>query len=103
MYKRQGIHLFDLRYWSDALAGHVGRKDGKVVVRYDPRNLSVIWVELDGGRCIEAVSYTHLVSGAVRRDVLLRVYSAALRQDMRSSSVAGQRPEWPKEVGNGAR
>ena len=52
--RRDGIHLFDLRYWSDALAGHVGRKDGKVVVRYDPRNLSVIWVELDGGRCIEA-------------------------------------------------
>ena len=52
--RRDGIHLFDLRYWSDALAGHVGRRDGKVVVRYDPRNLSVIWVELDGGRCIEA-------------------------------------------------
>jgi putative transposase len=52
--RRDGIHLFDLRYWSDALAGHVGRKGGKVVVRYDPRNLSVIWVELDGGRCIEA-------------------------------------------------
>jgi putative transposase len=52
--RRDGIHLFDLRYWSDALAGHVGRKDGKAVVRYDPRNLSVIWVELDGGRCIEA-------------------------------------------------
>ncbi|OHC53486.1 MAG: transposase [Rhodobacterales bacterium RIFCSPHIGHO2_02_FULL_62_130] len=52
--RRDGIHLFDLRYWSDALAGHVDRKDGKVVVRYDPRNLSVIWVELDGGRCIEA-------------------------------------------------
>jgi putative transposase len=52
--RRDGIHLFDLRYWSDALAGHVGRKDGKAVVRYDPRNLSVIWVELDAGRCIEA-------------------------------------------------
>ena len=52
--RRDGIHLFDLRYWSDALAGHVDRKAGKVVVRYDPRDLSVIWVELDGGRCIEA-------------------------------------------------
>lgn len=52
--RRDGIHLFDLRYWSDALAGHVARKDGKVVVGYDPRDLSAIWVELDGGRCIEA-------------------------------------------------
>ena len=38
----------------NALAGYVGCKDGKVVVRYDPRDLSVIWVELEGGRCVEA-------------------------------------------------
>jgi len=52
--RRDGIHLFQIRYWSDALAGHIGRGDGKVVVRYDPRDLSVIWVELDGGRYAEA-------------------------------------------------
>jgi putative transposase len=52
--RRDGIHLFDIRYWSDALAGHIGRKDGKVIVRYDPRDLSSIWVELNGGRCVEA-------------------------------------------------
>lgn len=52
--RRDGIHLFDIRYWSDALAGRVARKDGKVVVRYDPRDISAIWVELDGGRCVEA-------------------------------------------------
>ena len=52
--RRDGIHLFDLRYWSDALAGYVGRRGGKVVVRYDPRDLSAVWVELDGGRCVEA-------------------------------------------------
>lgn len=52
--RRDGIHLFAIRYWSDALAGRVGRKDDKVVVRYDPRDLSAIWVELEGGRCVEA-------------------------------------------------
>jgi putative transposase len=52
--RRDGIHLFDIRYWSDALAGRVGRKDGKVAVRYDPRDLSAIWVELEGGRYVEA-------------------------------------------------
>ena len=52
--RRDGVHLFDIRYWSDALAGYVGRRDGKVVVRYDPRDLSAIWVELEGGRCVEA-------------------------------------------------
>ena len=52
--RRDGIHLFDLRYWSDTLAGYVGRRAGKVVVRYDPRDLSSVWIELDGGRCVEA-------------------------------------------------
>ena len=52
--RRDGIHLFQIRYWSDALASHIGRGEGKVVVRYDPRDLSVIWVELDGGRYAEA-------------------------------------------------
>ncbi|WP_415183181.1 Mu transposase C-terminal domain-containing protein [Phaeovulum sp.] len=52
--RRDGIHLFDRRYWSDALAGYVARKDRRGVVRYDPGDLSVIWVELDGGRCVEA-------------------------------------------------
>ena len=52
--RRDGIHLFQIRYWSDALAGHIGRGDGKVVVRYDPRDISMIWVELDDGRYVEA-------------------------------------------------
>jgi len=52
--RRDGIHLFEIRYWSDALAGHIGRGDGKVVVRYDPRDVSMIWVELDDGRYVEA-------------------------------------------------
>ena len=52
--RRDGIHLFEIRYWSDALAGHIGRGDGKVVVRYDPRDISMIWVELDDGRYVEA-------------------------------------------------
>nr|BAH89822.1 transposase [uncultured bacterium] len=51
--RRDGIHLFQIRYWSDALAGHIGRGDGKVVVRYDPRDISMIWVELDDGRYVE--------------------------------------------------
>lgn len=25
--RRDGIHLFQIRYWSDALAGHIGRGD----------------------------------------------------------------------------
>lgn len=52
--RRDGVHLFHIRYWSDALAGHIGRKDREVTLRYDPRDLSSIWVELEGGRSVEA-------------------------------------------------
>lgn len=52
--RRDGIHLFKIRYWSDTLAGQIGRKDSTVVVRYDPRNLSSVWVELEAGRSVEA-------------------------------------------------
>ncbi len=48
--RRDGVHLFKIRYWSEGLAGQIGRKDGKAVLRYDPRNLSSIWVELEAGR-----------------------------------------------------
>jgi putative transposase len=52
--RRDGIHLFKIRYWSDTLAGQIGRKDSAVVVRYDPRNLSSVWIELEAGRSVEA-------------------------------------------------
>ncbi len=52
--RRDGVHLFKIRYWSDALAGYIGRKDGATDVRYDPRDLSSVWVELEAGRCVQA-------------------------------------------------
>ena len=52
--RRDGIHLFQIRYWSDALVAHIGRGDGTAVVRYDPRDISMIWVELEDGRYVEA-------------------------------------------------
>ncbi len=33
-----GVHLFDLRYWSPALTADVGRTKGKVLVKFDPRD-----------------------------------------------------------------
>jgi putative transposase len=52
--RQDDIHLFHIRFWSDSLASHIGRGDEKVVVRYDPRDISMIWVELDDGRYVEA-------------------------------------------------
>jgi hypothetical protein len=90
--RRDGIHPFDLRYWSDALAGYVGRRDGKVVVRYDPRDLSAVWVELDGGRCVEA-RYRNLEIPPVslweyREAILAAVGAPSSALSLRAQSVA---------------
>ncbi|AHK46599.1 hypothetical protein OV14_b1057 (plasmid) [Ensifer adhaerens OV14] len=46
--RRDGIHLFGLRYWDDVVSPLVGRPS-KVRVRYDPRDLSTVYVEAPGG------------------------------------------------------
>lgn len=51
---RTGITLFGVHYWSDAFASLVGRGSGKVQVKYDPRDLSQVWVLVDDGRMILA-------------------------------------------------
>lgn len=51
---RTGITLFKVQYWSDAFTSLIGQGRGKVQVRYDPRNLSKIWVQVDDGRMIMA-------------------------------------------------
>lgn len=51
---RTGIALFGVHYWSDVFASLVGRRQGKVQVKYDPRDLSQVWVLVDDGRMIAA-------------------------------------------------
>ncbi|MEP5151861.1 Mu transposase C-terminal domain-containing protein, partial [Planktotalea sp.] len=41
-------------YWSDAFASMLGRGQGKVMVKYDPRDLSQIWVIDEDGHVIVA-------------------------------------------------
>ena len=53
--RRDGVHLFGIRYWADALTRFIGRVEGKLQVRYDPRDLSRIYVRLPGeDRYVEA-------------------------------------------------
>jgi len=53
--RRDGVHLFGIRYWSDALTQFIGRDIGKLQVRYDPRDLSSVYVRLPGeDRYVEA-------------------------------------------------
>lgn len=52
--RRDGFHLFNIRYWSDALVTLLGRHEQKLMVRYDPRNLSRVWIRRPDGRHVEA-------------------------------------------------
>jgi putative transposase len=52
--RRDGFHLFNVRYWSDALVKLLGRHEQKLMVRYDPRDLSRVWIRRPDGRHVEA-------------------------------------------------
>ena len=52
--RRDGIHFCNIRYWSDALAADLGRTKGKLLIKYDPRDLSRIFVRRPSGRFVEA-------------------------------------------------
>ncbi len=51
---RTGITLFSVGYWSDAFGAMIGRTKGKAVVKYDPRDLSQVWIIDEDGRAIAA-------------------------------------------------
>jgi putative transposase len=49
-----GIWLHDIPYWSNALSGQVGRTKHNLLVKFDPRDVSRIFVQHPDGRFIEA-------------------------------------------------
>jgi putative transposase len=52
--RRDGFHLFGIRYWSDALLSLLGCHEQKLMMRYDPRDLSRVWIRRPDGRHVEA-------------------------------------------------
>jgi putative transposase len=42
--RRDGIHLWNIRYWDNVLSPWAGRMQRPLLVKYDPRNLSRIYV-----------------------------------------------------------
>ena len=50
MVRRDGIHLFGLRYWDNILSLWAGRGDRQLRVSYDPRDLSRVFVRLPDGQ-----------------------------------------------------
>ena len=47
--QRDGFHLFHIRYWSDELRWLMGRESRKFTLKYDPRDLSRIFVLTEDG------------------------------------------------------
>jgi putative transposase len=43
--QRDGIRLFNIRYWDNILSTMVGRSKDPLLIKYDPRNLSRIYLE----------------------------------------------------------
>jgi putative transposase len=52
--RRDGIHFCNIRYWSDALAADIGQSREKLLIKYDPRDLSRIFVRRPSGSFVEA-------------------------------------------------
>ena len=48
--QRDGIHLHKLRYWDSVLSPWAGRLKKPLLVKYDPRNLSRIYVRDSNGK-----------------------------------------------------
>lgn len=46
---RDGINLFGIKYWDTVLSALVGIMDRTFIVRYDPRNLSAVFVQSPDG------------------------------------------------------
>ncbi|MBM7045531.1 Mu transposase C-terminal domain-containing protein [Rhizobium lusitanum] len=47
--RRDGLHLFGIRYWDDVLSPLAGRSSRQMRVKYDPRDLSCVYVEQADG------------------------------------------------------
>jgi len=52
--RRDGIHFCYIRYWSDALSADLGQTKERLLIKYDPRDLSRIFVRRPSGGFVEA-------------------------------------------------
>lgn len=84
--QRDGIHVFGISYWSDALTPFLHDKK-KVMVHYDPTNLSKVFVRGVSGEYVE-VSYRNLRRPAISKWEL-RAATRALRRQGRAGVDEG--------------
>jgi putative transposase len=111
--RRDGFHLFNIRYWSDALVKLIGRHEQKLMVRYDPRDLSRVWIRRPDGRHVEA-RYKNLGREPIslwehsramdrlraqgRKEVSEEVLFGAIREQRRIEDEALRMTKWARRA-----
>jgi putative transposase len=97
--RRDGIQMFRIHYWDNALSVLTGRSEQKFLIRYDPRDLSKVFVKGAGDdNGYLAVSYRDLKHPPVtlmEQRIALRELAKEkqrpITEDTIFSTIAGQR------------
>jgi putative transposase len=63
--RRDGIQLFRIHYWDNALSPLAGRTKQEFLIRYDPRDLSQVFVKDEAGDDYMAIPYRDLSRPAI--------------------------------------
>ena len=89
--RRDGLHLFNIRYWDPALPA-LAQPGESLMVRYDPRNLSKVYVAARDGR-YHPVPYADLGLPPI---TLWEQRAAIARLHAEGDAAPGEaRREWP--------
>lgn len=86
-----GVHLFGLRYWSAALSGDVGRANRRLLVKYDPRDMSRVFVRRSSGNFVEARYADVTLPSVTLHEALAarRVLLAKGRRELDTRTIVG--------------
>ena len=83
--QKDGIHFHKIRYWANVLSPWAGRLKEPLLVKYDPRNLSRLFVRDPGGQHW-TVPYSDLGQPPVALWELLDARKRLRKEDLRSQS-----------------
>jgi putative transposase len=97
--RRDGIQLFRIHYWDNALSVLAGRSDQKLLIRYDPRDLSKVYVKDAGSDGYLAVPYrdlshppiTLMEQRAALRELARNKQQQPVGENTMFNTIAGQR------------
>jgi len=86
-----GVHLFGMRYWSAALSGDVGRANRRLLVKYDPRDMSRVFVRRSSGNFVEARYADVTLPSVTLHEALAarRVLLAKGRRELDTRTIVG--------------